>query len=121
MMLPSIQAGAQHSFARSWTVIIHHAPSGYQRRVNLRGGDYGSPAAWYLADSRRMSESHHRSCKYGAVYDRSEHIAEAREISSFECAVCGATIENWSSAWFPRYRFIACPSGMPKDKLSQTS
>jgi hypothetical protein len=58
-----------------------------------------------------MSESSgHRSCKCGAVYDRSEHIAEAREISSFECAVCGATIENWNSAWVPRYRFIACPA-----------
>ena len=54
-----------------------------------------------------MSESGHRSCKCGAVYDRSEHIVEAREISSFECAVCGKTIENWNSAWVPRYRFIA--------------
>jgi hypothetical protein len=57
-----------------------------------------------------MTESGHRSCKCGAVYDRSEHIAEAREISSFECAVCGETIENWNSAWVPRYRFIACPA-----------
>jgi hypothetical protein len=60
-----------------------------------------------------MSEfplGHHRACKCGAVYDRSEHIEEAREISSFECAVCGATIENWNSAWVPRYRFIACPA-----------
>jgi hypothetical protein len=48
--------------------------------------------------------------KCGAVYDRSEHIEEAREISSFECAVCGKTIENWNSAWVPRYRFIACPA-----------
>jgi hypothetical protein len=58
-----------------------------------------------------MSESSgYRSCKCGAVYDRSEHIIEAREISSFECAVCGKTIENWNSAWVPRYRFIACPA-----------
>jgi stage III sporulation protein SpoIIIAA len=57
-----------------------------------------------------MSESGHRSCECGAVYDRSEHIAEAREISSFECVVCGKTIENWNSAWVPRYRFIACPA-----------
>src|SRR5258706_15221520 len=58
-----------------------------------------------------MSESSgYRTCKCGAVYDRSEHIAEAAEISSFECAVCGETIENWSSAWVPRYRFIACPA-----------
>jgi hypothetical protein len=35
----------------------------------------------------------------GAVYDRSEHMIAEREISSFECAVCGKTIENWNSAW----------------------
>jgi hypothetical protein len=57
-----------------------------------------------------MSESGYRSCRCGAVYDRSEHIVESREISSFECAVCGKTIENWNSAWVPRYRFIACPA-----------
>jgi hypothetical protein len=69
-----------------------------------------------------MSEfplGHHRSCKCGAVYDRSEHIVEAREISSFECAVCGATIENWNSAWVPRYRFIACPAR--KSELTETT
>jgi hypothetical protein len=64
----------------------------------------GRSACW------NMSESAHRSCECGAVYDRSEHIAEAREISSFECVVCGKTIENWNSAWVPRYRFIACPA-----------
>jgi hypothetical protein len=52
----------------------------------------------------------HRACKCGAVYDRSEHIVEHREISSFECAVCGETIENWNSAWVPRFRSIACPA-----------
>ena len=57
---------------------------------------------------RSTSWEHVRKC--GAVYDRSEHIAESREISSFECAVCGKTIENWNSAWVPRYRFIACPA-----------
>jgi hypothetical protein len=46
-----------------------------------------------------MSESSgHRSCKCGAVYDRSEHMVADREISSFECAVCGKTIENWNSS-----------------------
>ena len=69
----------------------------------------GKPADW--AHIGAMSESSgHRSCKCGAVYDRSEHMVEAREISSFECAVCEATIENWNSAWVPRYRFIACPA-----------
>jgi hypothetical protein len=57
-----------------------------------------------------MLEFGYRSCKCGAVYDRSEHIVEAREVGSFECAVCGATVENWNSAWVPRYKFIACPA-----------
>jgi len=56
-----------------------------------------------------MTVAIYRSCKCGAVYDRSEHIVESREISSFECAVCGETLENWNSAWVPRYRFIAGP------------
>ena len=47
--------------------------------------EYGQSVAHIVG----MSESGHRSCKCGAVYDRSEHIAEvARKISSFECAVC---------------------------------
>ena len=66
-----------------------------------------------------MSESSgHRSCRCGAVYDRSEHMVAEREISSFECAVCGATIENWNSAWVPRYQFIARPARTPKDKTN---
>jgi hypothetical protein len=76
---------------------------------------YGRIVNWKADSPGRilggMSESSgYRSCKCGAVYDRSEHIVEAREISSFECAVCGKTIENWNSAWVPRYRFIACPA-----------
>jgi stage III sporulation protein SpoIIIAA len=77
--------------------------------------EHGGPTMFarigVLRAYRGMSESGHRSCKCGAVYDRSEHIEEAREISGFECAVCGKTIENWNSAWVPRYRFIACPAG----------
>jgi len=37
-------------------------------------------AYWAMSES-----SGYRSCKCGAVYDRSEHIVEGREISSFEC------------------------------------
>src|ERR1700747_2459662 len=64
-----------------------------------------------------MSESCHRSCKCGAVYDRCEQSVESREISRFECAVCGKTIESWNSAWVPRYRFIACPVRMTTFRL----
>jgi len=56
-----------------------------------------------------MPESGHRSCKCGAVYRRTESTAPGRQMSSFECAVCGVTMENWNSAWVPTYRLIAGP------------
>jgi hypothetical protein len=90
---------ARHQFL----LLFVRLPSGTLMMIPLENGQS-------VAHIVGMSESGHRSCKCGAVYDRSEHIAEAREISSFECAVCGATIENWNSAWVPRYRFIACPA-----------
>jgi hypothetical protein len=34
-------------------------------------------------------------------------MAPAREVSSFECTVCGATLETWNTAWVPTYRLIA--------------
>jgi len=40
-------------------------------------------------------------------------MAPAREISSFECAVCDATLETWNTAWVPTYRFLAGPVRMP--------
>jgi hypothetical protein len=60
-----------------------------------------------------MSVSGHRSCQCGAVYLRSEAMAPARQISSFECAVCGVTMEHWNTAWVPAYRFIVGPIKMP--------
>jgi hypothetical protein len=56
-----------------------------------------------------MSEAGHRSCECGAVYRRTESMAKAREISSFECEVCGETLETWNTAWVPTYRLIAGP------------
>ena len=50
-----------------------------------------------------------RKCQCGAVYDRTEHVALRREIESFDCKLCGATIESWNSALVPRYRFVAGP------------
>ena len=40
---------------------------------------------------------------------RTESLASTREIESFECAVCGATMESWNSAWVPTYRLVAGP------------
>jgi hypothetical protein len=61
-----------------------------------------------------MSDSGHRSCKCGAVYGRSEAMAPARQIDSFECSICGASMESWNTAWVPTYRLIAGPVSTPK-------
>jgi hypothetical protein len=69
----------------------------------------------------RMLESHHRSCKCGAVYSRSEAMAPARQINSFECSVCGVTMEHWNTAWVPSYRLIAGPVSNPEHNTSPRS
>jgi hypothetical protein len=48
-----------------------------------------------------------RQCRCGAIYHRTEAMAPSREIDSFECTACGATLENWDTAWVPTYRLIA--------------
>jgi predicted SprT family Zn-dependent metalloprotease len=60
-----------------------------------------------------VSESHHRTCQCGAVYNRTEAMAPSREIASFDCSVCGATMESWNTAWVPTYRLIAGPVRLP--------
>ena len=57
----------------------------------------------------RMSEQQHRHCKCGAVYRRTESMAPRREMSSFECAVCGETMETWNTARVPTFKLIAGP------------
>jgi predicted SprT family Zn-dependent metalloprotease len=57
-----------------------------------------------------MSESGHRSCKCGAVYRRTESMAKAREINSFQCEVCEEILESWNMAWVPAYRLITGPA-----------
>jgi hypothetical protein len=42
-------------------------------------------------------------------------MAKSRQIASFECAVCGETMESWNSAWVPSYRLIVGPSEQPRD------
>ena len=92
--------GVQQGMRAAWAPGQFECGSGL-----LTGKQTVRSAYWDMSES-----SGYRPCKCGAVYDGSEHIVEAREISSFECTVCGATIENWNSAWVPRYRFIACPA-----------
>ena len=72
-----------------------------------------------------MSESGHRSCKCGAVYDRSEHIVEAREISSFECAVHSPMSDlsplsgEERKSNFEVVRSVDDPDGVVRDQLER--
>lgn len=43
------------------------------------------------------------------VYRRTHSMAPARGIASFECSICGETLENSNSAWVPSYRLIVGP------------
>jgi hypothetical protein len=52
----------------------------------------------------------HRTCRCGAVYRRTESMAASREVNSFECLACGATLETWNTAWVPSYRLIVGPT-----------
>lgn len=58
-----------------------------------------------------------RHCKCGAIYRRTESMAPAREMNSFQCAVCGATMEAWNTAWVPSYRLIVGPVRVPLSAL----
>jgi hypothetical protein len=40
-------------------------------------------------------------------------MAPERQMASFECAVCGVTLETWNTAWTPTYRLIAGPVRQP--------
>jgi predicted SprT family Zn-dependent metalloprotease len=62
-----------------------------------------------------MTESFHRACKCGAIYSRTESMADGREIDSFQCDVCGATLESWNTAWVPHYRLVAGLVRSPED------
>jgi hypothetical protein len=41
-------------------------------------------------------------------------MASGRQISSFECLLCGTTMETWNTAWVPAYRLVAGPAVMPE-------
>ena len=59
-----------------------------------------------------------RQCRCGAIYLRTEAMAPSREIDSFECTACGATLETWDTAWVPTYRLIeiTTPATKPEDQ-----
>jgi hypothetical protein len=60
-----------------------------------------------------MVETGNWSCACGAIYRRTEALAPGREIGSFECAVCGVTMESWNTAWVPAYRLVVGSIGKP--------
>jgi hypothetical protein len=57
----------------------------------------------------------HRACTCGAVYKRTEAMAPHRQIDSFQCSVCDATLEAWNTALVPTYRLIAGAVSEPLD------
>ena len=62
-----------------------------------------------------------RQCRCGAIYHRSEAMAQSREIDSFECTICGVTLETWDTAWVPNYRLVSAPEESPRqDGASKT-
>jgi hypothetical protein len=65
-----------------------------------------------------MTESFHRACKCGAIYRRTESMADGREIDIFQCDICGEILESWNPAWVRHWRLIAGPDGRRED--SQT-
>jgi predicted SprT family Zn-dependent metalloprotease len=40
----------------------------------------------------------HRTCTCGAAYRRTEAMALARQLDSFQCSICDATLETWNAA-----------------------
>ena len=57
----------------------------------------------------------HRMCRCRAVYRRTESMVSSREVNSFECTVCGTTLESWNTAWVPTYRLIVGPVRVPTE------
>jgi hypothetical protein len=58
----------------------------------------------------------HRTCPCGAVYRRTESMAPTREVNSFECSVCGETMESWNTAWVPTYKLVVGPVRQSTDQ-----
>jgi hypothetical protein len=48
-------------------------------------------------------------CKCGAVYERTEEKVIFRDQDSFQCRLCGETLETWSSSRIPVFRLIKEP------------
>jgi len=60
-----------------------------------------------------MMTGGNRSCACGAVYRRTESLAATREIDSFECTICGTTMESWNTAWVPSFQLVIEPIRKP--------
>jgi hypothetical protein len=94
-------------------------PSLFRKRsISRKAGDwFSAPASrsWRRAPSVWCvpMDEQHRSCKCGAVYRRTESMANGREVNSFACIYCGEALENWNSAWTPTYRLVVGPTVKP--------
>src|SRR5829696_2521951 len=94
------------------TSIVRASRQEAARRQAVRSGGVAGLGAALRAYGVPMDEQH-RSCKCGAVYRRTESMANGREVNSFACVHCGETLENWNSAWTPTYRLVVGPTVKP--------
>jgi hypothetical protein len=78
-----------------------------------------SVVAWFRNKQNHRVKEHQRQCKCGAVYRRTEAMAPAREMSSFECTVCGhaRNVEHGVAAQISIGRRIPNLSGRPSCHL----
>ena len=100
--------GGDCYFGVSNTAFLCHGPTSQALRFGSKYRSTFTCITTRSAYTPRMDE-HHRKCKCGAIYRRTESMAPGREVSSYECSVCGETIENWNSTWVPSYRLVAGP------------
>ena len=64
----------------------------------------------------RMATSQ-RICQCGAVYERTETHEATVEAGSFDCPVCGHTLEVFSDMSAPRYRLLSRPTRKTSESL----
>jgi hypothetical protein len=50
-------------------------------------------------------------CSCGAVYERETHKLQYRDHDSYECRICGETLETWNGSVIPEFKLVQRPDG----------
>ena len=54
------------------------------------------------------------TCPCGAIYERREDKVTFRDKDSYDCRVCGETLDEWNGSRIPRYTLIQRPAEKPE-------